>query len=92
MGLILPAREIICTEMYCACGFPDTEAVNYTGETPCNHCGAVDPIFVLGIFNVVKQRDDRQIIICENGERVNTRIDIDYSSCKLDFRFIDLYF
>jgi hypothetical protein len=69
IGSMVLSKAIGCTEMYCPC-----EGVE--GERPCNSCGYTKPIFVLGIVNVYQSCGGKEIIICENGEQADRRIDI----------------
>jgi len=64
----LSAYESVCTKMGCPCA-------GVEGERPCNSCSILEPIFTLGIVNLVKVCPGSEIITCENGIEVDKRID-----------------
>lgn len=78
IGAILPRTEISCTLMACPC-----EGVSC--ERPCNSCYFSDNIFTTGIINVVQQCSASEIIICENGDQVDSRIDLENKKCTVDW-------
>ena len=53
-----------------------------SGERPCNSCSFSDHIFTTGILNVVQQCRASEIIICENGAQVDSRIDLENKKCR----------
>lgn len=69
-----------CTEM--ACGCPPNES-----EIKCNSCYSHDPVFMLGIVNVVKSCSGDEILVCYEGKIIDTRIDMDESSCQYRVSF-----
>jgi len=89
IGLFYPFTQHICTEMACQCLSGPNKPL--TGERPCNNCDVNDPIFVTGIFNIVKSCSAREIIICEDGARVDVRYDLEPGSCKTSYLFFKLY-
>ena len=82
IGGLWPESSALCTEMLCICDKSQSDK-----EIPCNSCAVVDPIFITGIFNIVRECGGREIIICENYQYVRTRLDIDSSSCNYEIRF-----
>lgn len=65
-----------CTKKLCPC----TSAT--ASEIPCNDCGIINPVFITGIFNIVKACSAKEIVICDSSNKIGQRYDIDYSSCK----------
>lgn len=74
---ILPPLSM-CTVMGCPC--EDT-----SGERPCNSCSFSEPIFTTGILNVVQQCKAQEMITCENGVQVDSRIDLANKECRTEW-------
>lgn len=71
LGIIIPEDYLVrCEKKGCSCG------LNENKEIPCNGCGIADPIFVSGIVNIIKSYNGTEMIICENGENIGSRIEI----------------
>ena len=86
IGGLWPESGTECTKMACHC---DLQEVPLT-EFPCNSCGVIDPIFVTGIFNIVRECSGREIVICEDYKDVGTRFDIG-GSCDFKIRFLGFW-
>ncbi len=66
-----------CTAMGCPCG-------NISGERPCNSCSFSEPIFTTGILNIMQQCKTQEIITCEDGVQVDSRIDLENKQCRTE--------
>ena len=94
IGLIIPARGMMCTEMACSCGNFLPEQPNPPEEyreRPCNSCTSSNPIFILGVINVVKSCNGKEIIMCDGSDNIGTKYDIDEDSCGYKIKFLGLY-
>jgi len=78
IGTILLETNEGCTEIGCSC-----EGVS--GERSCNSCSFSDPIFSIGLLNVIQQCRAPEIIVCENNVQVDTRIDLENRRCRTDW-------
>lgn len=67
-GLAMDGSGTACTEMGC---FPPD---NGTGTVDCNSCFSEDPVFVLGVVNVVEHCDGTERLRFEDGTRVERRV------------------
>ena len=83
-GFIIPtlitSDTPICTKMSCLCQ-------NNLSEIPCNDCMVSKPIFMLGLFNVVNTCSGKEIILCEENNKVGVRYDLN-DECGLSFDLI----
>ena len=79
IAIFLPEINL-CTKMGCPCEDID-------GERPCNLCTVSDPIFVLGIINIAKACFAQEVVLCENNQNIDQRIDIDNNSCEYKISF-----
>ena len=64
-----------CAKKGCYCKAADS-------EISCNDCSIMQPIFITGIFNMVKICSAKEVIICENSNNKGIKYDVDYSTCK----------
>jgi hypothetical protein len=72
IGLLMP-RTMMCTQMGCPCTGPTDAPLS--GERPCNGCSGTHLLFVTGILNVARSCSAQEVIICQNGDAVDTRYD-----------------
>ena len=79
IGLFIPSLGTACTKMGCLCELSED------GERYCNSCSFSNPIFITGLFNVVKDCRGSEIITCEDAVQIDTRIDFDKENCEKDF-------
>lgn len=79
-GFFLQGGATACTEMYCEC--------QQKGELPCNSCSSEDPVFALGIVNVINVCNSREILICRNNQPAEVRYSIE-GGCKTEVRWFD---
>jgi len=79
-GAFLQGGATACTEMYCEC--------QEEGELPCNSCSSEDPVFALGIVNVINVCSAREIIICRNNQPAEVRYSIE-DDCRTELRWFD---
>ena len=91
IGLVIPARGMMCTEMACSCGLLQEQPNIAYREIPCNSCALSDPIFILGVINVVKSCNGKEIIMCDGSDNIGTKYDIDEDSCGYKIKFLGLY-
>jgi len=77
IGAVIPNLGYGCTEMACPCQ-------GVMGERPCNSCSSTNAFFISGIINVVKNCGGKEIIICENNQQTDMRIELDKSGCDYD--------
>ena len=85
LGFIFPAKGG-CTEMYCGC--EDLTDGDLT-ERPCNYCSVSNLIFLGGVINFIKVCSGKEIIICENGKKIDEKININKNSCKYEVIFLN---
>ena len=79
-GFFLEGGVNACTEMYCEC--------MEQGEVECNTCSHEDPIFALGLINVIKICNSKEILICEQNQRTKTRYE-KQENCKTEVRWME---
>ena len=79
------SRTAACTEMWCSC-----EGVE--GERPCNTCYKEEPVFILGIINVIRTFHGTEIITCENNEKTDSRIEFEEGDCTYNWYFFGTSF
>jgi len=79
-GAFLSGGITGCTEIGCFC--------EKEGELPCNSCTHEDPVFALGIFNIIKVCDSKEILICKNGELTERRYDTG-EDCRIEAKWFD---
>jgi hypothetical protein len=88
-GLLIPETKS-STLMACSCDL--NPEIGFTGEIPCNSVFSEKYYFsFLGYFNVYRVGTGKEIILCENGEQTQTRIDINDSAIKYDNKFEKVY-
>jgi len=73
--------ETVCTEMGCPC--------ESDGERPCNDCSLLEPVFTLGIVNVVEVCHGTEILTCENSIKIDERID--WEGCEYKWYFLGVF-
>jgi hypothetical protein len=59
---------------------------NATGtyEIPCNHVGPDrDYLFFSYIIDLYRPQDGKEIIVCEDGNRIDERVDYDYGKYRM---------
>lgn len=74
---MLTSGEQMCTLKGCPC--------QEDGERPCNSCTKTDPMFVTGLVNVVKSCSGTQVLTCQDGEQVDSRVE--YNTCEYSVTF-----
>ncbi len=79
-GVFLNAGITSCTEMGCLC--------EKEGEIPCNTCSSEDLIFALGVINVAKVCNAKEILICRNNEYISRRYDVT-DDCRTEVHWFD---
>ncbi len=80
-GFLVPPLEST-TLMACPCH------VNAEGEIPCNSVSSWKPVFFTGLINVVEECSGREIVVCEDGETVDTYNRLDECSYSLNVLFL----
>jgi hypothetical protein len=79
-GVFLTGGITSCTEIGCFC--------QEDGGLPCNTCTHEDPVFALGIINIIEVCDAKEILICENGEMTRRTYDLQ-GNCKVEAEWFD---
>ena len=79
-GAFLNGGVTSCTEMGCFC--------QEEGDFPCNTCQHEDPVFALGIINIIEVCDAKEIMICREGELMKRRYDLQ-GNCKIEATWFD---
>jgi len=79
-GFFLQDAIASCTEMYCEC--------QQEGDLPCNTCSSEDPVFALGLVNVIEVCDAREILVCKNNEQTERKYSLE-GDCKTEVRWFD---
>ena len=79
-GAFLQGGIAACTEMYCQC--------QQEGELPCNSCVSEDPVFALGIVNVIDVCNSREILVCKSNEPAERKYSLE-GDCRTEVRWFD---
>lgn len=79
-GAFLNGGITACTEMACFC--------EEEGEIRCNTCAHEDPVFVLGIVNVMNVCDSREILICKDNQAAQRRYETE-GNCRTEWKWFD---
>jgi len=79
-GAFLNGGITSCTEMGCFC--------QEDGELSCNTCKHENPLFALGILNIIEVCQAKEIFICKEGEMAQRRYDIT-KECTTEAKWFD---